>query len=114
MKFIISNTTAQLTNIQLAQELSPLASMFGRDGYKVIDAIRNDGMKEITHLKNMSLTLANGEWIFEINDDLMFKHISLIGKVIRFIAPIAMSLHMLMFELKNDLESINDWLNERK
>ena len=114
MKFILSNTTVVNTNVRLANELKPIAEMFGAEGRAIISAMQQEGMREITHLKNVSLTQVNGEWIFEVNDELMFKHISLIGKVVRFIAPIAMSVKLFAAELKAETQAIEAWTNEEK
>jgi len=114
MKFVINAQSVMFVNASLADELSPVLSVFGADGRAALDAIRNDELKEITHLKNISVRLIDGEWHIEINDELMLKHVSLIGKVARFIAPIAVSLKFFMTDLKKEMDAIAAWLNEEK
>lgn len=114
MKFIISNSTVNGTNARMAHELKPIAEMFGADGRALLKSLCEGEMREITHLKNVSLTQLNGEWIFEVNDELMFKHVALVGKVVRFLAPIAMSMKFFMSELANEVQEIDAWINEEK
>ena len=114
MKFIISANTATQINERMADELLPIAAMFGAEGKQVIQAIRKDGIQEITHLKHVSVTLVNGEWIFEISDELSFKHISLFGKVARMALPLVVAFKTFASEIKREAAAIDAWINERK
>ena len=114
MKFIVSNNAVNGTNARMAQELKPIAEMFGADGRALLKSLCEGEMREITHLKNVSLTQLNGEWIFEVNDELMFKHVALVGKVVRFLAPVVMSMKLFMAELANEAQEVDAWINEEK
>lgn len=115
MKFVMSAKTAERVSHTAFEELRPVLDALSVP-HEEMDQIKScmTEMREITDLKHMSMQLINGEWVFEINDELMFKHISLLGKIARFIAPIAVAVKLFASEFKREVESINNWLLEKK
>lgn len=112
MKFVISAIAASELNNKSFDEIRPVLSVLGKSHSEVRKAMTE--MREVTHLKHVSVRLVAGEWIFEIDDELMFKHVALIGKVARFIVPLVSMFKMFMHEFKAEVDSINSWINEEK
>ena len=115
MKFVISAIAASELNNKSFDEIRPVLSALGKS-HSEMDEIRRavTEMREVTHLKYVSVRLVAGEWIFEIDDELMFKNVALIGKVARFIVPLVAMFKMFMHEFKAEVESINNWIKEEK
>lgn len=115
MKFVIDAVAAKNVNESLFEELLPVMRACGV-GATEIEVIKHSmtHMEEVTHLKHVSVHLANGEWVFWIDDELMFKHIKLIGKVARFVAPIVMTLKLFLHDLKSEVQAIERWIKEEK
>lgn len=109
MKFIINATTVSNANEQLIKELRPIKHLFGGDWDEMVKAIRDE--TEV-HLKHVSLTLQDGEWIVRVDDEIITKQIALIGKAVRLLAPILFSIKMIYQELDSDLRSLASWLRE--
>ena len=109
MKFIINATTVSNANEQLIKELRPIKHLFGGDWDEMVKAIRAE--TEV-HLKHVSLTLQDGEWIVWVDDEIITKQIALIGKAMRLLAPILFSIKMIYQELDSDLRSLASWLRE--
>lgn len=115
MKFVIDAVSAKNVNESLFEELVPVMRACGVGASEIDEIKRNmTHMEEVTHLKHVSVHLINGEWVFEINDELMFKNIKLIGKAARFIAPIVMSLKLFLYDLKTEVQAIGHWIKEEK
>lgn len=112
MKFIINATTVSNTNEQLIKELQPIKHLFGGDWDEMVKAIRAE--TEVTHLKHVSLTLQGDEWIVWIDDEIITKQIALIGKAVRLLAPILLTIKMIAQELGSDLRTLASWLREEK
>ena len=111
MKFIINATTVSNTNEQLINELRPIRHLFGGDWDKMVEAIRDE--TEV-HLKHVSLTLQDGEWIVWVDDEVLIKQIALIGKAMRLFAPIIFTIKMVAKEIDSDLRTLASWLREEK
>lgn len=109
MKFIINATTVSNANEQLIKELRPIKHLFGGDWDEMVKAIRAE--TEV-HLKHVSLTLQDGEWIVRVDDEIITKQVALIGKAMRLLAPILFSIKMIYQELDSDLRSLASWLRE--
>ena len=112
MKFIINATTVSNANEQLIKELRPIKHLFGGDWDEMVKAIRDE--TEVTHLKHVSLTLQDNEWIVRVNDEVLIKQIALIGKAVRLLAPILLTFKMIAKELDSDLRALASWLREEK
>ena len=112
MKFIINATTIAKTNEQLIAELRPIKHLFGSDWDGMVEAIRAE--TEVTHLKHVSLTLQGGEWIVWVDDEVITKQVALIGKAMRLIAPIILTIKMVAKEIDSDLRTLASWLREEK
>lgn len=115
MKFVIDAATAKNVNEAMFEELLPViqACGVGNDEIAVIKHCMTH-MEEVTHLKHVSVHLINGEWVFWIDDELMFKNIKLIGKVARFVAPIVMTLKLFLHDLKSEVQAVERWIKEEK
>lgn len=109
MKFIINATTVSNANEQLIKELRPIKHLFGGDWDEMVKAIRAE--TEV-HLKHVSLTLQDNEWIVRVDDEIITKQVALIGKAMRLLAPILFSIKMIYQELDSDLRSLASWLRE--
>lgn len=112
MKFIINATTVSNTNEQLIKELRPIKHLFGGDWDEMVKAIRAEA--EVTHLKHVSLTLQGDEWIVWVDDEVIFKQMAFIGKAVRLLAPILLTIKMIAKELDSDLRTLASWLREEK
>ena len=111
MKFIINATTFSNTNEQLIKELRPIKHLFGGDWDEMVKAIRAE--TEV-NLKHVSLTLQGGEWIMWVDDEIITKQVALIGKAVRLLAPILLTIKMIAKELDSDLRTLASWLREEK
>ncbi len=111
MKFIINATTFSNTNEQLIKELRPIKHLFGGDWDEMVKAIRAE--TEV-NLKHVSLTLQSGEWIMWVDDEIITKQVALIGKAVRLLAPILLTIKMIAKELDSDLRTLASWLREEK
>lgn len=115
MKFVIDAAAAKNVNESLFEELLPVMRACGVGASDIKGIKRNmTHMEEVTHLKHVSVHLVNGEWVFWIDDELMFKHIKLIGKVARFIAPIVMSFKLFLHDFKPEVQAVERWIKEEK
>lgn len=112
MKFIINATTVSNANEQLIKELRPIKHLFGGDWDEMVKAIRDE--TEVTHLKHVSLTLQDNEWIVRVDDEIITKQIALIGKAMRLLAPILITIKMVAKEIDSDLRTLASWLREEK
>ena len=112
MKFTISAETVLNTNEQLIKELQPIKHLFGGDWDEMVKAIRAE--TEVTHLKHVSLTLQGGEWIVWVDDEVITRQIALVGKTVRLLAPILLTIKMVAQELGTDLRALASWLREEK
>ena len=112
MKFIINATTVSNANELLVKELTPIKHLFGDNWDEMVKAIRAED--EITHLKHVSLTLQGGEWVVWVDDEVLVKQIALIGKAMRLLAPILLTVKMVAKELGSDLRTLASWLREEK
>lgn len=112
MKFIINATTVSNANEQLIKELRPIKHLFGGDWDKMVEAIRAE--TEVTHLKHVSLTLQDNEWIVRVDDEIITKQIALIGKAVRLLAPVLLTIKIIAKELDSDLRTLASWLREEK
>ena len=112
MKFIINATTLAKTNEQLVAELRPIRHLFGDNWDEMVKAIRDE--TEVTHLKHVSLTLQGGEWIVWVDDEVITRQIALVGKAVRLLAPILLTIKMVAQELGSDLRTLASWLREEK
>ena len=112
MKFIINATTVSNANESLVKELTPIKHLFGDNWDEMVKAIRAED--EITHLKHVSLTLQGGEWVVWVDDEVLVKQIALIGKAMRLLAPILLTVKMVAKELGSDLRTLASWLREEK
>ena len=111
MKFIINATTVSNTNEQLIKELQPIKHLFGGDWDEMVKAIRAE--TEV-NLKHISLTLQGDEWIVWVDDEIITKQVALIGKAMRLLAPILLTIKIVAQELDSDLRSLASWLREEK
>ena len=111
MKFIINATTFSNTNEQLIKELRPIKHLFGGDWDEMVEAIRAE--TEV-NLKHVSLTLQSGDWIMWVDDEIITKQVALIGKAVRLLAPILLTIKMIAKELDSDLRTLASWLREEK
>ena len=112
MKFIINATTLAKTNEQLIAELRPIRHLFGDNWDEMVKAIR--ASDEVTHLKHVSLTLQGDEWVMWVDDEILVKQVTLIGKAMRLFAPIIFTIKMVAKELGSDLRAFASWLREEK
>ena len=112
MKFIINANTVSNTNEQLIEELTPIKHLFGDNWDEMVKAIRAE--TEVTHLKHVSITLQGDEWIVWVDDEVVTKQIALIGKAMRLLAPILLTIKMVARELGSDLRTLASWLREEK
>ena len=112
MKFIINVATVSNTNEQLIKELRPIKHLFGGDWELVVMAIRAE--IEVTHLKHVSLIRQGDEWIVWVDDEVITKQIALIGKAMRLLAPILLTIKIVAQELDSDLRTLASWLREEK
>lgn len=112
MKFIINATSVSNTNEQLIKELRPIKHLFGGDWDEMVKAIRAE--TEITHLKHVSLTLQGDEWIVWVDDEVIFKQMAFIGRAVRLLAPVFLTIKMVAQELGSDLRTLASWLREEK
>ena len=113
MKFIISNNTIRTTSINMVEALSPIKHLVGND-WELIRKSLLEEQQPITHLKHVSVTLVDGDWVVWVDDEVVTKQLSLIGKVVQFVTPIIMSLQMFAVDFKTDLKSLSAWINEEK
>lgn len=112
MKFIINATTVSNTNEQLIKELRPIKHLFGSNWDEMVKAIRAE--TEVTHLKHVSLTLQGDEWVVWVDDVVITKQVALIGKAMRLLAPIILTIKMVAKEIDSDLRGLLSWLREEK
>ena len=113
MKFIISNETIRNTSINMVEALQPIKHLIGKDWESVRESLLGE-QRPITHLKHISVTLVNHEWVVWIDDEVITKQLSLIGKIARFIVPIIMSMQVFADDFKADVKKLNSWINEEK
>ena len=92
--------------------MRPIRHLFGDNWDEVVKAIRDE--TEITHLKHVSLTLQDGEWIVRVDDEIITKQIALIGKAVRLFAPVVLAIKMVAKEIDSDLRTLASWLREEK
>lgn len=112
MKFIINATTASNANELLIKELTPIKHLFGDNWNEMVKAIRDE--TEVTHLKHVSVTRYLGEWIIWVDDGVLVKQIALIGKAMRLLTPIILTIKMVTKEIDSDLRTLASWLREEK
>ena len=98
MKFVICAIAAAELNDKSFDEIRPVLEALGKSHSEMDESKRSmTEMREVTHLKHVSMRLVAGEWVFEIDDALMFKHVALIGKVARFIVPLVSMFKMFLY-----------------
>ena len=112
MKLVISHETITRLNAEARSELGPVLQMLGvtADDLPVFTA----DPKEITHLENMSVTRQGSDWVFWVNDEVAFRRTHLFGKIVRFFAPIVLSLKSFISEIKGDLAKLETFITKEK
>ena len=113
MKFIISTETIRNTSVDMVEALSPIKHLIGKD-WDSVQASLMEEQRPITHLKHVSVTLVGDDWVVWIDDEVITKQLSLLGKFIRFVTPIIMTVQMFASDFKDDLKKLSVWINEEK
>lgn len=112
MKFVISHETITRLNTEARSELGPVFQMLGVSASD-LKALTADP-EEITHLENVSLARQGDVWVFWVNDEVAIRHTRLIGKIARFIAPIALSLKFFISEIRQELAALEAFITKEK
>lgn len=108
MKLIISKATVTTLDKQ-SKELCALLNAEDSSNFFEV-ATRADAPKFANH----SVTLVDGEYILEINDEGMFKYMALYLKVARIIHPFIKPVMALISTIGDDLDDITRFFTQQK
>ena len=107
MRFIISNTTVAAVNNQAADILTEC----GLDKDAVIAATT---MNEVTEFKNFSVTQHEGDWVYEIDDQVVLKYMHMYARIAKIVVPFIAPIKALFAAIKEDMDGIQAFMAERK
>lgn len=111
MKFIIAKSTVLAGNKENDTINAAIASAFGLPAPHK----HTDGIVELENeFENFSVTLIDGNYEFEMNDECVLKFMRLYAKAAKLVMPLVKAIVGMLEDFKADADEIAEFIGKRK